>query len=442
MKKSENHIISKNWTEDEIQSQYVVELTTTPQAESFDPFSSNNVRLFGQFSAVRKVENSYYEAIRDPLGIGKLFYTETSNGNFVFSGQFTDLFQYGTKIHSAPAGLHVQIGPGKTRKILNDIRTPEKVNEALTLSALESGDTHGDTARFQKKIQERLDIAFSVIKGLEDEGYKIFIALSGGLDSSTIASFSMKHLSDPIACTLDLGKSEDAEKSAFITKTLGIKHLVFGTSKEEILGSVEKAPRLCQDFRDFNVHCAALNLLLARNIREWADTHHPDLGNRIIVLTGDLMNEFACDYEEETVDNTVYYRLPRIGKKDLQRYLIRGLDTSDRELLPFQEYNLSCIQPYAILYDLYASIGEEVLSSSDAKNIMNSFLVPQEILEFIPKSKLRAQVGSKESMGILGLCHAKGINDRSFKTLLTEQTSGSEGQIPIFVGKYDVEKFE
>lgn len=439
---SKNSILSNSWAEDGISAHYAVKLFSATDHTSFDPFPGNS-KIYGQFSAVRKIDPSTYEAIRDPLGIGKLFYTETGNGELFFAEQFTDLFQHRSKIFSVPAGKHVRIGPSGLRKLVKDIAPKESINDQLSIDSLRNAGTDEEARRFRNKLTKRLEHAFSLIKNLEDSGWNIFVALSGGLDSSIIANASVTYLNNPTACTLDLGKSEDAEKSSLIADRLGIRHLLFDTTETEIKKAVDMAPLLCQDFRDFNVHCAALNLLLAKNIRAWVDSNLRQEAEKsnILVLTGDLMNEYTCDYGEETVGDTVYYRLPRVGRKDLQRYLIRGLDTSDRELLPFRHYGLNCIQPYAILFDLYASLNEDILRAEDAKKLLNSFLVPQEVNNFIPETKLRAQVGSKESMGILGLCHKAGLNDRYFQARLLEQSGGSQDQIPIFVGKYDVERF-
>jgi len=275
---------------------------------------------------------------------------------------------------------------------------------------------------------------------LESNGFSVFIALSGGLDSSIIAAAARKYLRNPVACTLDLGRSEDAEKSALIAREIDIERVVFGTSEKEILAAISESPVLCQDFRDFNVHCTALNLLLARNIRAIADNRNVPR-NKAIVLTGDTMNEFTCDYAAEVIDGKEYYRLPRVNKKMLQNMLIGGLDTSDREVLPFKHYNLACVQPFAATYDLYMRLPESVLQLDDVKRILNGHLVPDAVLSLLPKSKLRAQVGSKETMGVLGLCHRLGITEHTFLQQLLCTGNPSKTDVPITMGRYEVETF-
>ncbi len=401
----------------------------------FDQINFDNIDFYksgnhlGQFSAYSKTVGNIFEAVRDPLGINKLFYTETESGEIIFASEFTDLFIHKTPIFSVPAGKLVRIGKGGLRETVHSLNIPEADYSDFNIDA------------FKTVFTKRLESVFTTIKSLEDTGWTVFVALSGGLDSTIIASSASKYLSNPIACTLDLGKSEDSEKSIKIASHIGIKHMTFKTSEAQILESLKDAPWMCQDFRDFNVHCAALNILLAKNIREYVDGVAEIDKNKMIILTGDLMNEFTCDYAGEVIDGVEYYKLPRIGKKELQSYLIGGLDTSDRELSPFRYYGLKCIQPYAAVYDLYNSVPEDILTTEDPKKLLNSFLVDETILSFIPKVKLRAQVGSRENMGILGLCHKMGFNDKTYKGDLIERAGKGDGQIPIFVGRYDVEKF-
>lgn len=438
---SEYSVISAEWSEAGVRKQYVAELGTSFNDKTFfDRFGSDQV-VFGQYASVHRIEDGTYEAVRDPLGIGKLFYTETNDGELHFSNRFVDLFQHGSQIFSLPAGMHVRLGSKGLRKKIRSLGPEECVDGDFTPQSFNKEYADGKVRSFKKKFDLRLEQAFLPLKKLEDEGWTVFVALSGGLDSSIIAGKAVHCLANPVACTLDLGKSEDSEKSIKIADHLGIKHLTFGTSREEILEMLGDAPLGCQDFRDFNVHCAVLNLLLARNIRQRVDSDPAMDKDKVIVLTGDLMNEFTCDYTAEIVDDVEYYKLPGVGKKELQRYLINGLDTSDRELSPFGSYGIKCIQPYAVLFDLYANLDESILLHEDPKKLLNSVLVDLDILELIPKVKLRAQVGSRENMGILGLCHSLGLNNRCFRKSLLERSGYPKGKIPIFVGKYDVEKF-
>ncbi|MDC7221643.1 MAG: asparagine synthase-related protein [Spirochaetales bacterium] len=395
---------------------------------------------FGQFAFVKEIDEGLFTAVRDPLGIGKMFYTETPDGKLHFSESYVKLFPFNSKIFSLPAGAIVNIGTNGRRELVRSIKVPQNIDETQSGEAFYEGSS-SSVLRFRERFSSRMESLYSLFRDCEERGWTFFIALSGGLDSTIIASNASQYLKSPIACTLDLGKSEDSEKSQKIATHLGLTHLVFPTEEGEILNALKEAPVLCQDFRDFNVHCAALNILLARNIQNYVRSNKKIDPDKVIVLTGDLMNEYTCDYAGEVIDGVEYYKLPRIGKKGLQNYLISGLDTSDREISPFAAFGIKCVQPFAALYDLYADLPESLLETEDPKKLLNSFQVDKVILDYIPKVKLRAQVGSRENMGILGLCHNKGISDKTFHKNIMEKSGYGPGKIPIFVGRYDVEKF-
>lgn len=405
---------------------------------SLDIFDEGNI--YGQYACIKKIDSQTYEGVRDPLGIGKLFYCCDEEESFHFSRRFTDLFKWETKIYSLPAGYKVRLSKEGIKRI-RSLAPPVKSNKSLNTTAFREGTKNRDVLEFRKEFDDRINLIFHSLAEKEREGWTIFVALSGGLDSTAIALKASTYLSSPVACTLDLGKSEDSEKSIKIASHIGIAHETFPASREEIINAMEEAPYSCQDFRDFNVHCAALNILLARNIRNLIEKDEAMDPEKVIILTGDLMNEFTCDYAGEIIDGKEYYKLPRVGKKQLQQYLISGLDTSDREVSPFKSYGLSCIQPYAILYDMYLALDESVLLQEDPKKLVNLFQVDDTIRKFIPKVKLRAQVGSRENMGILGLCHSLGWDDKIYLDNLLKMSGYPDGRVPLFVGRYDVEKF-
>ncbi|WP_018416514.1 asparagine synthase-related protein [Teredinibacter turnerae] len=414
------------------QAHYWLQLNSQPPSAEILSLTASTA-IYGQFGG-SVFDGSRYVAARDHLGVVKKFYTRPGEGELVFADSFIELLPYEQPIYALPRGKVVEISPDGLRELAN-------VSPAPLASALQSQAQalllEQNYAGFAHLVERRLAVVFDCIKAAEDAGYTVFVALSGGLDSSTMAHYAKRFCANPIAVTLDLGGSEDAEKAQKIAAQLEVRHCVFGVSEDEILAAVEKAPLLCQDFRDFNVHCAALNCLLAEKINQWADAN--GVASQRMIITGDLMNEFVCDYEEEIVEQTRYYRLPRIGKKALQKHLIGGLDTSDREWGLFAQYGLECVQPYAAVYDLYEAVPESLLSQPEVKPLLNSHLVPEDILQHIPKSKLRAQVGDKKSMGVLGLCHKHGITEAVFKARLASGLAGAENRIPIMMGRYSTE---
>ena len=63
-----------------------------------------------------------------------------------------------------------------------------------------------------------------------------------------------------------------------------------------------------QDWRDFNVHCAIVNEIVARG---HPATTRPRTGARPFVLTGDLANELLADYTPVPYDGQGTTGCPR-----------------------------------------------------------------------------------------------------------------------------------
>src|SRR5262249_30278933 len=82
----------------------------------------------------------------------------------------------------------------------------------------------------------------------------------------------------------------------------------------------------------------------------------PCPGERVVVLTGDLMNEYVCDYREEQVGTTIYYKVPRVPMSKRRTYFVRGLDAGDREIGVFSAYGLVACQPFVLLAEHYMRI--------------------------------------------------------------------------------------
>jgi hypothetical protein len=151
----------------------------------------------------------------------------------------------------------------------------------------------------------------------------------------------------------------------------------------------------CQDWRDFNVHCAAMNYFLARYISRNFDTVST------LVLTGDFMNEYMADYTSEYVDGVEYYPQLTTSQKVRQRFFVNGLDSSDREVGVFSRFHLSCFQPYSLVAPDYQLLNEDELRIENAKYVTNRRLVPDAVFKNIVQGKVRAQVGDSGG-GILG----------------------------------------
>ena len=343
---------------------------------------------------------------RDPIGCNKLFYGYNQESVLVVANRVTQLWDYGVKmadIFSCPPGEIISVSKKGVARVAggNWVNGKYKVPDF-------------DVKNFQKCVKQNLSQTFKNLNA-QFQGYKVVVCLSGGLDSSIIASYSAQYFNDVTVasftylCDHDMSSyienancknwdsaSHDFACAAQVAKQLGLSFLPVVRSKQTVASVVVPSVVLGQDWRDFNVHCATVNLFLAQGIREAFPNEN------VLVLTGDLMNEFVCDYQSEIIDGEVYYDVPKMPLARRRQFFVRGLDAGDREIGVFSSYGLMTCQPYGAVFADYMSVPQDILEQPNAKQILNAPLLPDNLMQYVGKSKVRAQVGG-DDFGTLGV---------------------------------------
>ena len=227
--------------------------------------------------------------------------------------------------------------------------------------------------------------------------------------------------------------SDDFRSAAAVAEALDLSLMPVFRSSDAVPSAYRQATKLCQDWRDFNIHCAVVNLFLAQDIRAAFPS------GDVIVLTGDLMNEFVCDYHEEIIDGVVYYPQPRASQTSRRRFFVRGLDAGDREIGVFNAFRLPVFQAYAWLAEHYMTVPDNILSRPDAKEFLNAHLLPAAVRGKVGKKKQRAQVGGVDG-GTLGIIHRLGLDQGHLKqTWVDELPTRGRGDNPFDIiqfGRY------
>jgi asparagine synthetase B (glutamine-hydrolysing) len=392
----------------------------------------------GQYAKVERTGDDVLIA-RDPLGCAKVFYGRDGAGDFVVSNRIARLVARGVPLADVAA-----CPPGRAVRLRADVRdllgTPARY--ATPNSAL-------DAEELQSRARERLAAAFMLL-AKRHRGARFVVCLSGGSDSSIIAGFAAKYLPGAICCSFSFraagGKSDallqtkqgdipsdDFRAAARVAQRLDMTLLPVRRTSDAVRDALPLAVGLCQDWRDFNVHCAIVNLFLAQDIR----AHFPD--DDVVVLTGDLMNEYLCDYHEENVDGQIYYRQPRVDIARRRDFFVMGLDAGDREIGVFGGYGLTLYQPYALLADLYMTLPAAELERPNFKQWLNAPLLAEGLTDLVSKQKTRAQVGGKD-MGVLGVCHRLGVTPLHLQALWKEAVAPDASLQSVLdliqVGKY------
>jgi len=352
--------------------------------------------LRGQF-ALAEAADTRITLVRDPLGINKLFFAIHHSGRVSIANYLIDLVRRGVPgdaIYSVPAGHCVEVD--FHRRTLASSR----------YFTAQIGDTRGECSLADEgaAIRGHLEAWFTRLSD-QFHSRKIFLCLSGGLDSGLIAALAARYFRDLTAYTYCYSQngdevSEDATSALRLARALNIPVRLVTASRRDVLDAVHNALVYGQDWRDFNVHCAIVNELLGRAMAD--DLPRAGDGAPALVLTGDLMNEFVADYSPVVYRGQEYYSLPKVDRAALRRALIRGLNAGDREIGVFGRHGLDVIQPYGLLADALLDLPTRLVSDEDSKQVLARSIAGDLLPDWIfARTKVRAQIGT--SRGITGI---------------------------------------
>ncbi len=335
---------------------------------------------------------------RDRLGINKLFFAIHETGRVAGANYLVDLVGQGIPceaIYSVPAGHVVEVDVGDRAVSSSRFAGTDPVPQP-------GGAGVKDIAR---GIRRDLEGWFARLAE-QFTGRRICVCLSGGLDSGVIAALAREYFRDVTAYTygyMEAGAvhSEDVRYAERLAHALRIPFRLVAASAEDVHAAVDDAVCYGQDWRDFNVHCAIVNEILARAIRR--DAEDSGAGLSPLILTGDLANEFLADYAAVSYRGREYYRLPRLSPGELRSVLIQGLDAGDREVGVFNHHGLEVIQPYGLVVDRYLALPGSFLGRARAKQALGGAIAGDLLPRFVfDRVKVRAQIGSStEPTGIL-----------------------------------------
>ena len=360
--------------------------------------------LRGRFAYAAVRPDRGVRLIRDGLGLNKLFLAIHEAGRVVAANYLIDLVRHGVPfeaIYSVPAGRAVDLDPARGTVALSRYGDCDRADPAP--AAVE------DVAR---DIRAQLEIWFSRLAAQFSER-RICVCLSGGIDSGVIAALARTYFRDVTAytytfTTAGMPMSEDATYAERLAKVLRIPFRLVPASAGDVLAALDDALCYGQDWRDFNVHCAIVNDIVARAIR--LDAGASGSGTMPLVLTGDLANELLGDYTPVAYGDHEYYTLPRLSGGDLQRVLIQGLDAGDREVGVFNRHCLDVLQPYGLIVDQYLRLPRSFIGGTSSKQALAKLMACDLLPGFVfDRPKVRAQIGdSTLHTGILPLLVQRG----------------------------------
>ena len=366
-----------------------------------------NAHVRGRFASASAGRDGVITFIRDPLGLNKLFVSVEETGDVVAASYLIDLVRRGQSfetISSVPPGQVVRFDPNQG----------QATREYYAAPPPESADPNTPLRELARDIRYALETAFLRLAAAFSDR-RVCVCLSGGLDSGIIAALAREYFPKVIAYTYtfaDAGAppSEDAVNADALATALGIPLRVVTASPGDVLDVLDDAICYGQDWRDFNVHCAIVNEILARAMRRDLDGECREVP--CILLTGDLANELLADYTPISYAGREFYALPDLEPGRLRQTLVRGLDAGDREVGVFARYGLAVIQPYALVADEYLRVPGPLLGRDGFKQALSREIAGDLLPEFVfHRRKVRAQIGNATtSTGILPLLVDRGID--------------------------------
>jgi asparagine synthetase B (glutamine-hydrolysing) len=329
---------------------------------------------------------------RDRLGLNKLYFAIDTERGVIAANYMVDLICTGIPfdgVYAVPAGAAAVIDLNThTVRLERHRRLPSAVDTATS--------PHDHLTRARERLSRHIAAAAAAIPTAS-----VAVCLSGGLDSGLIAALVRQHFTKVRAYTYTYDDhtgqlSADAVAAERLACRLDIPFRLVTADADKILAVLPRAFRHGQDWRDFNVHCAIVNELLAEAIA----TDRARADEPVLVFTGDLMNELLADYTPVRYRGQDFYPLPALPVDQVRLGLVRGLQCCDREVGVFAARGLITVQPYGQICDDLLHVPASLPKPAVIQSLAGA-LLPDESYE---RPKARAQIGSPTATtGILPL---------------------------------------
>jgi asparagine synthetase B (glutamine-hydrolysing) len=380
--------------------------------------------VLGRFAVARR-GSGFVDLIRDRLGLNKLFFHLDRERDELTVGSFI----LGVSRTTKDYGRICSVPPGHCLRFHEETLEVESIPYYDIHACVESMPAL-DPDAFRARVDSTLASSVAELSGRSPDA-RFFVCLSGGLDSTVIAGYAKRLLPGAAAVTFsyvtpqrnepgvwsgdalerldrsDPLLSDDFHAARSIAEALDLPFVAVLERKSLDREKLRRVLVSGQDWRDFNVHCAWVNDSIAEGLRR---EYRRD---PIVVITGDLMNEFVADYTPVVHGGKEYYPQPRVSRKRLRAFFVYGLEAGDREVGIFKRHGIVAVQPYADLAELYLALPADAIEPADAKEKLNLPLIPNaRVRSLVSRVKVRAQVGGKEG-GTLALFHDHGIDQES-----------------------------
>ncbi|CAI4221628.1 unnamed protein product [Auanema sp. JU1783] len=246
-------------------------------------FISNNydlkatcASLDGVFAFIMADEKNVYVG-RDPIGVRPLFYGTDRNGVLFIGSEVKCIEKLCDKVEYFPPGCCATIPlnfKGKTIPVQQYFVVPTIADRCLSMDM---------TQELVRKV-----LIGSVEKRLMGNR-KFGFMLSGGLDSSLIASIATRFLSaKPVAFSVGFEDSPDLENARRVAEFLNIEHRVLVITPQQCLDIIPEVVYALETFDPLIIRCGVAHYLLCKHIAEISDVK--------VLLSGEGADELFGSY--------------------------------------------------------------------------------------------------------------------------------------------------
>lgn len=223
-------------------------------------------QLDGDFAFVALLDNERIIAARDPVGVRPLFYGYAENGGIAFSSEAKGLMNVCNKVEEFPPGKCYDNGEFKT---YTDV-IAERSHSVFSKSTLNGVMT----AAVEKRMSADREIGYF---------------LSGGLDSSLIASIGARLSSTPIKTfSIGIGESPDLENARKVAKYIGSNHTEVRFTQEEGVKALRDVIWALESYDCTTVRASVPMYLLCKYVTEKTNVK--------VVLSGEGADELFGGY--------------------------------------------------------------------------------------------------------------------------------------------------
>lgn len=223
-------------------------------------------------------------AARDPVGVRPLFYTRYEKGSIAFASELKALLFLNSEIHVFPPG-HIY------DSYVNDFIC---YNNGYWNVSKSVDDVHA-------KLRSTLEHA--VHQRIENTERDVGYLLSGGLDSSIIASIAARKMGKIKTFSIGLDGSPDLEAARKVANYLGTDHTEVKLTVKEGLSHIEKVIWSLESYDTTTVRASTPMWILCKYIKEHTNCRYIFSGEGSDELLGGYLyfhnapnvDEFACE---------------------------------------------------------------------------------------------------------------------------------------------------